>query len=330
MSTCIVIVVVLTGLTGSLVFLISVYMSPETITRKFFRNAMSERLKDVTSFIAIDEAHLIEDWGKFRPAYKKLNYIRSCLPSVPLMALLATAPRHLIVSVTQRLNMPDYVLVSGSLNRPNLFFSLDLSESMLSVFHSLSSMLSSVKSPEVIPKTLIFCRAKDTLYGVYVHLVRSFSAATKGCVGQYQATMSLEGRSQHYENFKSGRQRAMVDTSAFGLGIDIDDITEVILFGVPDKASELVQLAGRAGRDSRRLCPVRFVAHARDLKYTGPDVVKLCSNTSCLRKVIIRDILQSEELLPASSALLVNVQVCFSPKYHVQMMALQFLVDLEL
>ena len=87
MSTCIVIVVVLTGLTGSLVFLISVYMSPEAITGKFCRKAMSERLKEVISFIAIDEAHLIEDWGKFRPAYKELNYIRSCLPSVPLMSL---------------------------------------------------------------------------------------------------------------------------------------------------------------------------------------------------------------------------------------------------
>ena len=186
--------------------------------------------------------------------------------------------------------MPDYVLVSGSLNRLNLFFSLDSSKRMLSVFHSLSSILSSVKSPEVIPKTLIFCRAKDTLYSVYVHLVRSCSATTKDCVGQYHATMSLEGRLQHYENFKSGRQRAMVATSAFCLGIDIDYITEVILFGVPDKASEFLQLVGRGGRDSRRLCLVIFVAHARDLKDTGPDVVKFCSNTSCLRKVIIRDI----------------------------------------
>ena len=78
--------VVLTGLTGSLVFLISVYMSPKAVTGKCCRKAMSERLNDVISFIAIDEAHLIEDWGKFRPAYKELSYIRSCLPSVPLMA----------------------------------------------------------------------------------------------------------------------------------------------------------------------------------------------------------------------------------------------------
>lgn len=278
-----------------------VYMSPEVITGKFWRKAMSERLKEVLSFIAIDEVHLIEDWGStFRPSYKELNYIRSCLPSVPLMALSATAPRHLIVAITRELSMSDYVLVSASLNRSNLFFSLDSSRSVSSVFHSLSSMLSSVKSPEVIPKTLIFCRSKDTLYSVYVHLVRSCSDATKGCVGQYHATMTLQGRSEHYENFKSGRQRAMVATSAFGLGVDINDITEVILFGVPSKGSELVQLAGRGGRDPQRLCLVRLVARAQDLIDSDTEVVRLASNKTCLCKVILRDILQSEEPLPAS------------------------------
>ena len=65
--------------------------------------------------------------------------------------------------------------------------------------------------------------------------------------------MTLEGRSQHYGEFKRGKQRVVVATSAFGLGVDIDDISEVILFGLPDSGSELVQLAGRGERD-----PLRF------------------------------------------------------------------------
>ena len=111
-------------------------------------------------------------------------------------------------------------------------------------------MLSSTNSPESIPKTVIFCRSKDTLYNVYVYLNRSCNNATKGYVGQYHVTMTLQGRSQHYRDFKSGRQRVMVATSAFGLGIDINDITEVILFSAPNKGSGLVQLAGRGGRPS--------------------------------------------------------------------------------
>ena len=281
--------------------LVLVYMSPEAITAKFWRNAISHKLKDVLSFIAIDEVHLIEDWGAtFRPSYKELNFIRSCQPSIPLMALSATAPTHLIFSITRELNMFDYVLVSAPLNRPNLFFSLDSSHSMFSVFSSLSSMLSSTNSPESIPKTLIFCRSKDTLYNVYVYLIRSCNNATKGYVGQYHATMTLQGRSQHYRDFKSGRQRVMVATSAFGLGIDINDITEVILFSVPNKGSELVQLAGRGGRDPRRLCLVRFVVRPQDLRDSDSAVVKLASNTACLRKVILREILQSEEHIHAS------------------------------
>ena len=99
-----------------------------------------------------------------RPSYKELSFIRSCLPTVPIMALSATAPLFLITSVTQHLNMPDYVLVSGSLNRSNLYFSLDSSTSISSVFHLLASMLSSVKYSKDIPKTLIFYRSKDVLY----------------------------------------------------------------------------------------------------------------------------------------------------------------------
>ena len=87
---------------------------------------------------------------------------------------------------------------------------------------------------------------------------------TRSTVGQYHVTMTLEGRSQHYGEFKCGKQRVMVATSAFSLGEDIDDISEVILFGLPDSGSELVQLAGRGGRDPLRLCLVRCVAHCQD------------------------------------------------------------------
>ena len=168
---------------------------------------MAGPLKSVVSFIAIDEAHLIEEWGsRFRPSYKELNFIGACLPSVPLMALSATAPVPLIASVTRELCMVDYELVSAPLNRPNLFYSLDSSTSIVSVFRSLSAMLSSVRCPEVIPKTLVFCRSKDTLYNVYVHLVQSCTETTRGTVGQYHATMTLEGRAKHYKEFKCGKQ----------------------------------------------------------------------------------------------------------------------------
>ena len=280
-----------------------VYTSPEAITSRFWRNALSRQLKTAISFIVIDEVHLIEEWeSTFRPSYKELSFIRSCLPTVPIMALSATAPLFLITSVTQHLNMPDYVLVSGSLNRPNLYFSLDSSTSISSVFHLLASMLSSVKYSKDIPKTLIFCRSKDVLYKVYIHLVYSCSSITRGTVGQYHATMTLEGRSQHYGEFKCGKQRVMVATSAFGLGVDIDDISEVILFGLPDSGSELVQLAGRGGRDPLRLCFVRFVAHSQDrrLSVCNNEIVTLASNKVCLRRVLVYKILQSDEPLPDS------------------------------
>ena len=258
-------------------------------------------MKTVISFFAVDEAHLIEEWGStFRPAYKDLTFIRSCLPSVPIMALSATAPRRLISAITYDLGMSQHVLISGPLNRPNLFFSLDSTSSIPSVFHSLSSVLSSISSIESIPKTLIFCRSKDTLYNVYAYLVSKCNSSARGTVGQYHATMTTDGRTEHYQQFKSGKERVLVATSAFGLGVDISDISEVILFGVPDKGSELVQLAGRGGRDPMRMCLVRFVVRAQDLKECDSEVVKLASGKFCLREVILRDLLWSDESLPAS------------------------------
>ena len=74
-----------------------VYTSPEAITSSFWRNALSRQLTAI-SFIAIDEVHLIEECGStFRLSYKELGFIRSSLPTVPIMALSATAPLVLIL-----------------------------------------------------------------------------------------------------------------------------------------------------------------------------------------------------------------------------------------
>ena len=129
--------------------------------------------------------------------------------------------------------------------------------------------------PEVIRKTLVFCRSKDTLYNVCVHLVQSCAAPTKNTVGQYHATVTWDRRAKHYKEFKLGKQRVMVSTGAFGLGVDIDDIDEVVLFGLPEKGSELVQLTGPGGIDATRPCLVRFVPHFLDLKECEVEVGKL-------------------------------------------------------
>ena len=174
-----------------------VYTSPEAITSSFWRNALSRQLKIAISFIAIDEVHLIEEWGStFRPSSKELSsFLPAYCPNYGSLSNSSTFPYYFC---NPHLNMPDYILVSGSLNRPNLYFSLDSSTSISSVFHLLASMLSSVKYSKDIPKTLIFCRSKDVLYKVYIHLVYSCSSITRGTVGQHHATMTLEGRSQHW------------------------------------------------------------------------------------------------------------------------------------
>ena len=108
----------------------------------------------------------------FISAFKELSYLR-CVLSVPIMALSATAPLSVVSVVTSCLCVSECLVISGSLNRSNLFYVIDSNKSLSSVFYLLCSNLSSTSSLETVPKVLIFCMSKDTLYNVYSHLVRS-------------------------------------------------------------------------------------------------------------------------------------------------------------
>ena len=91
-------------------------MSPEAITAPFWRAALAGTLQKSISFFAVDEAHLVEEWGStFRSSFKELSYLR-CVLSVPIMALSATAPLSVISAVTSCLCMSECLVISGSLN----------------------------------------------------------------------------------------------------------------------------------------------------------------------------------------------------------------------
>ena len=106
----------------------------------------------------------------------------------------------------------------------------------------------------------------------------------------------------------------MVATSAYGLGVDIADITEVVLFGLPTKGSELVQLAGRGGRDPSLSCLVRFVIRDFDIKEHDEGLMKLVSGTSC---IILRDILQSDETIEVNDLCCSVCNGCIRPSLFV-------------
>ena len=101
---------------------------------------------------------------------------------VPIMALSATAPPSVISVVSSNLCMSEFAVISGPLDRSNLFYSIDSVKSVSSVFYLLTSLLSSASSLEAVPRTLIFCLSKDALYEVYSYLVRSCNSLTAQAV----------------------------------------------------------------------------------------------------------------------------------------------------
>ncbi|KAI0998389.1 ATP-dependent DNA helicase hus2/rqh1 [Podosphaera aphanis] len=196
----------------------------------------------------IDEAHCVSQWGHdFRKEYMALGRLRKDFPSVPIMALTATATENVKVDVIHNLGMGKPPVFSQSFNRPNLFY-------------------------EVRPKSKR--RAEDLLNEI-AHLINNkykgqtgiiYTLSRKGCedmakklskdfkinVHYYHAGMKPEERTIIQRDWQSGRLQVVVATIAFGMGIDKPDVRFVIHYTIPKSLEGYYQETGRAGRDGKK------------------------------------------------------------------------------
>lgn len=192
------------------------FSSPEAITSKFWRLALSKELQRVVSFVAIDEAHLVRLWGnEFRPAYQDLSFLRAVFPSVPIMLLSATLPPSLefLVSPDIGLRKP-YSSISLPLNRSNIFYSVKKKQCLSTDLSRLVSAFRLASCPQFVPETLIFCLSKDMCYSVYVHIYKHIDPSYRKLLGIYHASMSDDGKGANQHRFRSGEIRVLVASSA--------------------------------------------------------------------------------------------------------------------
>ena len=196
--------------------------------------------------IAIDEAHLVFDWQSFRDKYRHLENIKSDLPTIPVMALTATASPSVLMKLKTFLHNP-YVSQS-SVNRPNIYFRAEklpakgkpteLNRGDYSVFAQ--------KTKDLVGDQCAI------VYTDFVSDVGPILCALRNigieCAGYY-GEMDADERQLAQDEWMQGNVQVMVATKAFGLGIDKPNIRHVIRNGVPENISALVQESGRAGRD---------------------------------------------------------------------------------
>lgn len=222
------------------------YISPERLDTDIFR-AKLRNMK--INMITVDESHCISQWGyDFRPAYLKISEIRELLPTVPVLALTATATPEVVKDIQTKLGFrEDSRIFRMSFERKNLAYIVRNTKSKQEeLLHILNSVSGSA---------IVYTRNRKRTREVAELLVNNEITATF-----YHAGLNNDVKDQRQRSWLSGESRVMVATNAFGMGIDKPDVRLVIHVDLPDSPEAYFQEAGRAGRDGQKAYAVLLYA----------------------------------------------------------------------
>ena len=212
------------------------YVSPERLGTQLFKNYLQEMN---VSYIVVDEAHCISQWGyDFRPDYLEIGKMRE-LVDAPVIALTATATPQAAEDIMQRLGFKDKLLIKSGFERPNLSYVVRQTEDKLGQLLNICNG---------VPGTgIVYVRNRKKTEELAAFLNSNGISASF-----YHAGLGAQSRADRQEKWKKGAVRVMACTNAFGMGIDKPDVRFVVHFDVPDCPEAYFQEAGRGGRDGKR------------------------------------------------------------------------------
>ncbi len=231
-----------------------IYVAPERLeSAKFMEFAMEMEI----SFVAVDEAHCISQWGQdFRPSYIKIIDFLRKIPKRPVVgAFTATATKRVSEDIMCILQLRNPNLVVTGFDRKNLFFKVVQEQRTRKKD---TDILTYVKD-HANEIGIIYCATRKNVESVWEMLRQEGILA-----GKYHAGMETEDRKQNQDDFIYDKNTVMVASNAFGMGIDKSNVRYVLHYNMPQSLENYYQEAGRAGRDGENAECILFYS-AQDL-----------------------------------------------------------------
>ncbi len=238
------------------------YVSPERLSSNLFQTKLRHMR---VSFITVDEAHCISQWGyDFRPSYLRIADIRRIHPNVPVLALTATATPQVVDDIIEKLSGEH---TNGEQQEKSTFnvFRMSFERKNLTylVRHcpdKLNELICTLDGTS--GSAIVYVRSRRHAREIAEHLCDAGLSATF-----FHAGLELADKDRRQRDWQQDRVRIMVATNAFGMGIDKPNVRLVIHYDCPDSIEAYFQEAGRAGRDG--------MAAQAILLYNGSDNSKL-------------------------------------------------------
>lgn len=215
------------------------FIAPETLTKdeniEFFQ-------KSNISFVAVDEAHCISEWGHdFRPEYRRIRTMISAISdNIPIIALTATATPKVQTDIVKSLEMDEPNIFISSFNRDNLYYEI---RPKINKDHTIKSIIQFIKTSKGKSGIIYVQSRKSTEEIAKVLNVNGIKAAA------YHAGLDAKTRTNVQDDFLMEEVEVIVATIAFGMGIDKPDVRFVIHYDIPKSIENYYQETGRGGRD---------------------------------------------------------------------------------
>ena len=288
-----------------------VFITPENLLdNKTYREMLlTESYQKNLVALAVDEAHCVKSWGdQFRRAFARIGDLRSLIPkTVNVLALTATATTETLSVVVERLSMHNVIIVAMPPSRDNIMYKIKPRDSS-NVHAFTDEIVEKISSTRLdYPKTVIYVRTYKDCISLYQLLKSKLGENFTEPVGypnlsgyrlieMYTRVLPSEKKDEVLHMFSAvkAKVRLVIATTAFGMGVDCQDISRVIHWGVPSTTDEYIQETGRSGRNGKPSVVILYIKG--NTKHVTPYMKRYIENNStCRRNLLFKNYLMYSE-----------------------------------